>query len=104
MMVIFVATFVLTVIGIICKRASWDFEKPNKPISLVFLEMVDLAFPDLEKKKDDGYDVFGCICFYAIDSNNRACHLFHLLHHILECVCCGGGSWRCVRGEFRLLP
>ena len=61
MVVIFVATFALTVAGIICKRASWGFEKPNKPIPLVltFLEMVDLAFPDLEKKKDNGYDVFG---------------------------------------------
>ena len=59
MVVIFFVTFVLTVIGIICKRASWGFEKPKKPIPLVFLEMVDLVFPDLEKKKDDGYDVFG---------------------------------------------
>ena len=59
MVVIFFATLILTIIGIICKRASWGFEKPKKPIPLVFLEMVDLAFPDLEKKKDDGYDMFG---------------------------------------------
>ena len=59
MVVIFIATFVLTVIGIIWKRAECGFDKPKKPIPLVFLEMVDLAFPDLEKKKDDGYDVFG---------------------------------------------
>ena len=41
------------------KELVGGFEKPNKPIPLVFLEMVDLAFPDLEKKKADGYDVFG---------------------------------------------
>ena len=36
MVVIFVATFALTVIGIIWKRASWGFETPNKPVPLVF--------------------------------------------------------------------
>ena len=57
MVVIFVVTFALTVIGIIWKGAKCGFNKPDKPIPLVFLEMVDLAFPDLEKNKDD-YDVF----------------------------------------------
>ena len=51
MVVIFFATFVLTVVGIICKRASWGFEKPNKPIPLVFLEMVDLAFQISRRRK-----------------------------------------------------
>ena len=61
MVVIFVATFVLTVIGIVWKRAKckWGFKKPDKPVPLVFLELVDLAFPDLEKNKKYGYDVFG---------------------------------------------
>ena len=69
MVVIFVATFVLTVIGIIWKRASWGFDKPNKPVPLVFLELVDLAFPDLEKNKKNGYDVFGSginVCAFVV--------------------------------------
>ena len=57
MVVIFVATFVLTLLGIICKGCC--FGKAKKPVPLVFLEMVDLAFPDLEKKNDKGYVIFG---------------------------------------------
>ena len=57
MVVIFVVTFALTVIGIVWKGTKCGCNKPDKPIPLVFLEMVDLAFPDLEKKKEH-YDVF----------------------------------------------
>ena len=64
MAVIFFATLVLTVIGIIYKGST----RPGKPVPLVFLELVDLAFPDLEKKKKEGYEVFGSginICAFA---------------------------------------
>lgn len=57
MVVIFALTFVLTLLGILYKR-FWK-ENDDHPVPLVFLEMVDLAFPDLEKQKSDGYDVFG---------------------------------------------
>ena len=57
MAVIFVVTLALTVIGIVWKGAKCGCNKPDKPIPLVFLEMVDLAFPDLEKKNKH-YDVF----------------------------------------------
>ena len=64
MVVIFFATLILTVIGIIYKGST----RPGKPVPLVFLELVDLAFPDLEKKKKEGYEVFGSginICAFA---------------------------------------
>ena len=57
MAVIFALTFVLTLLGILYK-GIWK-ENSGHPVPLVFLEMVDLAFPDLEKQKKDGYDVFG---------------------------------------------
>lgn len=53
--VIFIATFLVALLGILCKR--YCIGKKDKPVPLVLLEMVDLAFPDLEKKKDD-YEVF----------------------------------------------
>ena len=57
MTVVGVLTFVLTLLGILYK-CVWK-ENDDHPVPLVFLEMVDLAFPDLEKQKTDGYDVFG---------------------------------------------
>lgn len=57
MVVIFVATFTLVLFGIVFKR--WRLKKSDKPVPLVFVEMVDLAFPDLEKNKENEYDVFG---------------------------------------------
>ena len=57
MAVICALTFVLTLLGILYK-GIWK-ENSDHPVPLVFLEMVDLAFPDLEKQKKDGYDVFG---------------------------------------------
>ena len=59
MVVIFVATFAVALFGIICKGSRWGLDKPKKPVPLVILEMVDLGFPDLEKQKEKGYDVFG---------------------------------------------
>ena len=67
MVVIFVVTFVLVLLCVIYKRASKSGH--DKPVPLVFLEMVDIAFPDLEKKKDKGYDVFGQginLCAFAV--------------------------------------
>ena len=55
MALIFIVTCALTIGGIIWKGCGCN--KWDKPIPLVFLEMVDLAFPDLEKDKDS-YDVF----------------------------------------------
>ena len=57
MAVICALTFVLTLLGILYKK-FWK-DNDDHPVPLVFLEMVDLAFPDLEKQKSDGYDVFG---------------------------------------------
>ena len=57
MVLIFIVTCALTIGGIIWKGAKCGFNNLDKPIPLVFLEMVDLAFPDLEKDKDS-YDVF----------------------------------------------
>ena len=57
MVFIFIVTFALTVAGIIWKGTKCGFNNLDKPIPLVFLEMVDLAFPDLEKDKNS-YDVF----------------------------------------------
>jgi hypothetical protein len=55
MVLIFIVTLALTIFGIIWKGCGCG--KSDKPNPLVFLEMVDLAFPDLEKEKDN-YDVF----------------------------------------------
>ena len=57
MAVICALTFVSTLLGILYKK-FWK-DNDDHPVPLVFLEMVDLAFPDLEKQKSDGYDVFG---------------------------------------------
>jgi hypothetical protein len=90
------------IVGIIWKGCGCG--KSDKPIPLVFLEMVDLAFPDLEKKKDN-YDVFdktiySVTCLCDIDGNNCTHHFFHFVHHVLECVRCGRVRWRCVCGKF----
>ena len=58
MVLICIATFALTIVGIIWKGAKCGCNKSDKPIPLVFLEMVDLAFPDLKKDEEDSYDVF----------------------------------------------
>ena len=57
MAVIFIGTLIATIVGIMCKCLC--VKKPEKPVPLVFMEMVDIGFPDLEKRKDSGYTVFG---------------------------------------------
>ena len=102
---IFVATFLFTLFGIIYKRASCGLDKPDKPIPLVFLEMVDLGFPDLEKKKEEGYDMFG-----KVINVNAFMLLTVIIVPVISSTCFitfwnvyaiyGGCSWRCVCGEF----
>ena len=60
MVLIAIVTFALTVAGIVWKGTKCvkcGLDNSDKPIPLVFLEMVDLAFPDLEKD-NTSYDVF----------------------------------------------